>query len=197
MQSLRLRAITRAGEPYLFEPADVPVCIWEDAFILARRPGSPILRTDSVVRVMDDRDVGEGDIVQIDHQEYTVGYFQGFYYEGIDGSRTSSNLVSQCRVFSVGTRSRSRIQFKSSKCAFQMLAFMGWYGNKIITAHDPAPFVPEELQMSVGLGYLGQKLYYGDLVDGKPVLMWHGRPCILTDEGYLELPSHKIIGKES
>ncbi len=197
MQSLRLRAITRAGEPFLFKPTDVPVCIWEDAFILARRPGTPILRTNSIVRVMDDRDVGEGDVVMIDHQEYTVGYFQGFYYENGSGTRIPSNLVSQCQVFSVGTRSRSRIQFKSSKCAFQMLAFMGWYSGRVITAHDPAPFAPEELQISVGLVYLRQKLYYGDLVDGHPVIMWHGRPCILTDEGYLELPSRKIIGKES
>lgn len=197
MQSLKLRAITRKGEPYLFEPADVPVCIWDDAFILARRPGSPILQTNSVVRMMDDRDVGEGDCVLIAGREYTVGYFQGFYFEDNNGTRIPSNLVPKCEVFSKGIRSRSRIQFKSPRCAFQMLAFMGWYEGKIITAHDPAPFTPEELQMSVGLVYLGQKLYYGDLLDGKSVIMWHGRPCILTDAGYLEVPSHKIIGKES
>lgn len=197
MQSLRLRALDRKGNPYLFEPADVPVRIWEDAFILARRPGTPLLQLNSVVRVMDNLDVGEGDCVLIDGVKHITRYYRGFYFEGPDGDKTPSNLVTQCEVFSLGTETQSRIQFRSRSGAFQIFAFLGFFEGKILTAHDPSPFYPNELRIGAGFAYQGQKLCYGDVLDGTPLIMWHGRPVIQTPEGYLEIPTHKIIGKES
>ena len=197
MQSLRLRALTRKGEPFLFEPADVPVRIWEDAFILARRPGTPLLQLNSVVRVMDHLDVGEGDGVLIDGVEHIARYYQGFYFERPDGTKIPSNLVTQCEVFSIGSETQSRIQLRSRSGAFRIFAFLGFFEGKVLTAHDPSPFYPEELRVGAGFVYQGQKLCYGDQIDGSPLLMWHGRPVIKVPEGYLEIPTHKIIGKES
>ena len=196
MQSLRLRALTRKGEPYLFEPADVPVRIWEDAFILARKPESPILKLHSVVRVMDHNDLGEGDCVLIDGKVYTVRYFRGFYFEGADGEKIPSHQVTHCEVFSIGTETLSRIQFRSKNCAFQLYAFLGCYNGKVLVSHDPKPVPPEDIKVSAGFVYLGQKLCYGDMVEDKPLIMWHGRPCIKTVDGYLEIPTHTLLAKE-
>lgn len=195
MQSLRLRALTRKGEPFFFEPADVPVRIWENAFILARRPNTPILQLNTVVRVMDNSDVGEGDCVLINGKEHITRYYRGFYFEDTDGNKIPSNMVAQCEVFSLGTETKSRIQFRSQSGAFQIFAFLGFVEGKILTAHDPHPFYPTELRMSAGFVYQGQKLCYGDLIDGRPLLMWRGRPVIETPEGYLEIPSNKLLGK--
>ena len=193
MQSIRLRALTRTGEPYIFEPADVPVRIWEDAFILARRPNSPILRLSSLVRMMDHMDVGEGDRVLIDGQEYTARYYRGFYFEDADGNKIPSNNVTQCKVFSLGTETMSRIQFRTRTGAFQLSAILGYVNGKVYTAHDRIAFQPEELKVSAGFVYQGQKLCYGDKVDGVPLSMLRGRPVIAVYGGYLEIPDHKLI----
>lgn len=197
MRLCRLRAVDRKGAPYIFYPEDVPVRTFDDTFILANVPGSPNLYLKSVVRVMDHMDVGEGDRVDINGQQYTVQYVRGFHFRADDGTIIRSDQVTNCKVLSVGTRTVSRIQFRSPNTAFQLHAFLGTYEGRIVSAHDPCPFKPEDLRVSAGLTYLQHKLCYGDMVDGFPLIMWRGRPCINSNGSYIEVPSKILIGKEA
>lgn len=196
-QSCRLRAIDRTGRPHIFYPHDCPVRIWEDAFILANVPGCPQLLLNSVVRVMDHMDIGEGDVVEYRGQVYTVTYFRGFQLMGDNGVTIPSHLVSACRVLSVGTESRASIQFRTERSAFRLHAFLGVYEGKLVCSHDPQLVEPHELKISAGFVYQRQKLCYGDIVEGYPLMMWRGRPCINTPEGYIEIPSKTLLQEES
>lgn len=196
MKSCRLRAIDRSGKPHIFKPEDVPVRTFDDTFILANVHNSPNLLLASVVRVMDNLDIGEGDCVCIDGEEYTAQYVRGFQFRSDGGTIIRSNQVTTCTVLSIGTQSVSRIQFRSPTTAFQLQAFLGTYEGKIVCAHDPVPFKAADLRVSAGLTYLSHKLCYGDLVDGYPLQMWHGRPCINSNGYYIEVPSKILIGKE-
>lgn len=171
--------------------------IWEDSFILANKPNSPILTLGSVVRVMDNMDVGEGDRVLLeDGVEYLVEYVRGFQFVAQDKEPIHSDQVPTCKVLSVGQESKSNIRFRSPSCAFRLPAFLGVFNGKIICAHDPKAFSVEDLQLSAGFNSQGSGVYFGDLIDGKPLIMWHGRPCVLDNGTYVEIPSGKFIGKE-
>ena len=189
----RLRAIDRAGNPLIFLPENTPVRIWEDAFILADVPNSPVLVLNSVVRVMDHIDAGEGDIVLLNGEEYKVTYCRGFQFSNANGEVIPANKVSNCEVLSVGIKSASNLQFRTKRSAFRLHAFLGLYEGKMVCAHDPNPFTVEELRVSAGFAYQHQKLCYGDIIDGKPLIMWHGRPCLELEDGHLELPSQIMI----
>lgn len=196
MQSCRFRAIDTAGGKHYFNIADVPVRITETTFVLANVPDSPILMLESVVRMLDHMDVGEGDVVLFRRQEYVATYNHGFQFTNNNGTVFPSNQVDACEVLSVGTQTMSPIRLKSPNNAFRLPAILGIYEGKIITAHDPVPCSPEDLQVSAGFVYQRQKVYYGDIIDGEPLVMWHGRPAIKTPDGYIEIPTHFYLGKE-
>lgn len=197
MQCCRLRALDSYGCPHIFTLADAPVRIFEDTFILANRTPSPFLTLSTVVRVMDHLDIGEGDVVSYRGVMCTVTYNRGFQLVSEKGTVYPSNCVPSCNVISVGTRPTSQIQFKSPNISFQLYAVLGCYEGKVVTAHDPNPCDPELLQISAGFVYKRQKLFYGDMVDGYPLIMWRGRPCVHMEEGYVEIPTHFFLGKES
>lgn len=196
MQSYRLRAVDRKGKPHIFVPQDVPVRTFDDLFILANVSGSPAMRVDSVVRMMDHMDVGEGDHVLIYGAEYTAHYRGGFYFSSDDGVIVRSNQVSSCEVLSIGDKTESRIQFRSPSKAFRIQSFLGCYNGRILCSHDPVPFAPEELRLSADVHQQQRKLYYGDDVDGHTLIMYRGRPCIYVDGSYIEVPSNVLLEKE-
>lgn len=196
MQSYRLRAVDRRGRPHIFVPQDVPVRTFDDLFILANVPGSPAMRVGSVVRVMDHMDVGEGDHVMIDGDEYTAHYRGGFYFSSDRGVVIRSNHVSSCEVLSIGDRTESRIQFRSPNKAFRLQSFLGCYNGRILCSHDHVPFAPEELQLSADVRIQQRKLYFGDDVDGHVLMMYRGRPCVCVDGAYIEVPSNVLLGRE-
>lgn len=196
MQCCRLRAVDRLGAPHIFTIADVPVRIWEDAFILANVPNSPTLLLDSVVRVMDNMDIGEGDTVLYGDQVCAVSYNRGFIFTTESGIVYPSNQVLSCKVLTIGTRTASVIRFRSPNEAFRMRAIFGMYNGRIITAHDAAPCAVEDIRLSAGFVYQKNRVCYGDTVDGYTLIMWKGRPCIQTEEGYVEIPTHFYLGKE-
>ena len=192
----RLRAISETGTPVIFTVDSVPVRITEDKFILANRPDSPILYINSTVRVMDNMDVGEGDTVRIGDKVCTVQYVRGFQFVSESGATFPSNTVKSCELLDVGMKSVSAVQFHSPNAAFRLRAFLGMYNGKVVTAHDPIPCASSMIRVSAGFVYQRQKVCYGDEVDGHTLIMWRGRPCIRTREGFIEIPTHFYLGKE-
>lgn len=196
MKSLKLRALTKDGTKFTFEPKDLPVRIWEDSFILSNVKDSPVLLLNSVVRLMDHMDVGEGDTVLIDNQKYTVQYSKGFQFIGESGYIIPSNLVSECTVLSIGKEPTSVLKFHVNGVTFQVSSFLGMYEKNAISSHNEEPFSLNDIRVGAGFNYQCHMLCYGDEVEGYPLEMWHGRPCIKTSIGYVEIPSHAVIGKE-
>lgn len=196
VQSCRLRALDKRGNPHIFTTMDVPVRVWEDSFILANVKDSPVLLIDSVVRMMDHLDVGEGDMVLYHGRQCTVSYNRGFQLTNDKGTVHPSNQVMACELLSIGDKTMSPICFQSKNATFRIRAFLGVFDGNVVTAHDPLPCRPSDVRLSADFVYQRQKLYYGDLVEGHPLIMWRGRPCIQSDGGYVEIPTHFYLGKD-
>ena len=194
MFTCRLRAIDTSGRPVIFTPADVPVRTHEELFILANNLPSPLLQLDTVVRMMDHLDLGEGDRVKSDGVIYTVSYNKGFIFTSPTGIIIPSNSFNgPYEVLSIGRGPASRLQFKNADTSFNIAAFLGLYEGQTVTSHVLSPCDPNAVQVNAGFSYQRQKLYYGDIVDGNEVIMWHGRPCFKAPEGYVELPTYVLL----
>lgn len=196
MSSCRLRALTPYGMSYIFTVDRIPVRVYEDRFILARDPQAPAMLLNTVCRVMDHMDVGEGDKVLIGNEKYTVSYVKGFQFNGEQGTVIPSHLVSECEVLNVGRGPGSKIQFKSPGASFRIQAFLGCFEDKVVIAHDVQPRNIDEIKLNAGFVYHKQKLFFGDIVDGYELQLWRGRPCICREGEYIELPSHILLKGE-
>lgn len=194
MFACRLRAIDINGRPVIFTPADVPVRTHEELFVLANNLVCPLLQLNTVVRMMDHLDLGEGDKIKSGGVIYTVSYNRGFALISQSGVIIHANAFdSPYEVLSVGRGPAPKFQFKSNGISFSLSAFLGMYAGKAVIAHVPHLCDIDSIQLSAGFTYQRQKLCYGDIVDGSEVIMWHGRPCIQTAEGIVELPTRILL----
>lgn len=193
MSSCRLRGITPYGQVYYFVPGDIPVRVYEDRFILARNPEVPAMLVNTVCRVMDHMDVGEGDVVEIDGTNYTVSYVKGFILTSESGVIIPSNRIETCGIISVCDTPCTKLQFRAGGVTFRIQAFLGCYGNKAVISHVPKLCDIDEIRIGAGFVYQKQKVFYGDTVEGYEVVMWHGRPCLATEQGYVELPTKQLL----
>lgn len=190
----RLRALTLDKKPFYFTARDVPVKVYSDVFTLANRPGTPLLEISSLCRAMDHLPLAEGDKVLIGGTEYQVSYYRGFDFRSDNKVVIPSNLVDTYSLVSMGDGSSSKIQFKYHDCVFQLPSFFGCLdGRAVISASTELADV-DELQISAGFSHKKRKIFFGDMVDGKEVLMWRGRPCVLQEGKYVEMPTGNLLG---
>ena len=193
MYHCRCKALTKSGEPYFFTAADIPVKVSPDYFTLANRPGSPLLTVSSLSRAMDHLDLGDGDEVTIDGRPYVVSYYRGFIFQGKSGIIIPSNHVSQCTLTKVGQPSKSRVQFKYNGRIFRLQCFLGSYEGKAVIAGVRELVDPKAIQVSASITLNKRQIFFSDDVDGSEVILWHGRPCIKKEEGYVEIPTGILL----
>lgn len=196
LPSCRLRALDRDFQPHIFLPSDIPVLIWENEFILAQRLDAPPMRLDTIVRMMDHLDVGEGDVVWYNKDVYTVEYSRGFQLCNSSGIVIPSNQVEACDILAYGQKTTSVIQLKNNEQAFRINSLLGVFEGKAFAAHCMKPFDPLELKMSAGFVYMSKKVCYGDIVDGHELIMWRGRPCIVINGAHVEIPTRILLREE-
>ena len=190
----KCRALTQDGVPVYFTVQDVPVRVYADKFVLARRPNSPILELRTVCRMMDHLPLGEGDVVDVQGHQYTVSYYRVFRLVGTSGQLLPSNVVESYKLLSIGTTSCSKLQFRYGECVFQIPSILGCIGDKVVLAGCRVPVDVEAIQVGAGFLRGKRKVFYGDIVDGHEVIMWRGRTCLHKEEGYLDLTNSTLIG---
>ena len=71
---MRLRALDRKGVAHVIELSDIPVHFSNNDILLLNRPGTPLLRADTLARGLDDKDIFEYDIVK----DKDTGKFLGY-----------------------------------------------------------------------------------------------------------------------
>lgn len=192
-----MRAKSVDGQYVNFTVADAPVLIYDNQFILANRPGSPVLITESVCRMMDHLPVGEGDRVVIEGKPYTVTYMKGFNFRRDDNVIIPSHLIDTCEVLERSSDAGSKINFKYKDVNFPLFAIQGSYQGELAVAAYPKLIPPKELQMSAGFSQTKKAVFFGDLAAGAPLIMRRGRPCTVIGNEYVEFPGRNLLWKES
>lgn len=190
----RCRALTELGEPFYFSAKDVPVKVYPDIFILAACPGTPLLKVSSMCRAMDHAQLAEGDRVLIEGKKYTLVYHKGFNFVSDSGIIIPSHIVSHYQLLYLDSGSKSKLQFKHGDRVFQLPSLFGCMGDKAVISVSPEPVDPAEIQISAGFIYKKEKVFYGDVVEGNEVIMWHGRPCVCKEGSYVEIPTGNLLG---
>ena len=196
MQSLGLRTRTlETNAWYNFTLNDIPTKYDDDHIALLADAGSPLLRIDSVVRGDLESGLYEGDIIEFEGTQYIVCYERGFY--AISNDYVIKNLyqVKGCEVvsdywttdFKIPIRLRKKQLYKYDNLNFKLTDIIGHWANKIVIRASNRPIPPEECQQECCLSYEGRKIYFGDMVNGCPVILAGGRVCIKDTEGYLDL----------
>lgn len=194
MYHCKLRALTELGEPFYFSASDVPVSVYPDMFILAACPGTPILRTSTIGRAMDNLSLAEGDQVLVDGRKYTLGYHRGFVFIGGSGILIPSNAVNSYELIQLDIGAKSKFQFKYRDSVFPLSSLFGCTGDKAVLAVGCMQVDPQDIQVSAGFTYNKKKVFYGDILEGSEVIMWHGRPCIKKEGCYVEVPTGNLLG---
>lgn len=189
----RCRALTDRGEPIFFYAKDVPVCVDAEHFILANRPGLPLLRTATFSRAMDTVPLAEGDLVKIGGKEYTLVYHRGFCFRSSDHTYINSDAVSRHHLLERSKERPTKLQFKCRDTIFQLPAILGCVDGKAVIAGIGAGVDPEEIQISAGFTASKRKLFYGDEFNGGELIMKKGRPCVYENGTYIEAPSGRIF----
>lgn len=77
-----------------FSLLDGPCMIGENQFVLVNRPGTPILRYDSIMRGMDIPGIFEGDIINYRGKDFIVKYQRGFNGYSLNGDVVDMNELS-------------------------------------------------------------------------------------------------------
>lgn len=202
MNSYNMRAFTLNDELYTFSMLDIPIRITEKEFILAMKPRSPILKIDNIMRGMDLPNIFEGDIISGDGVVYLVHYLRGFRASDSDGIvkhlyefkdiQVISNIFNT--DFPIKAALKKKLLFKYRDRKLKMENITGIYKNHMVVRGITTKLDPSELQQEAGFSYKGNTVFFGDMIEGYPVELYYGRPCICKPEGMYDIIKKQIIG---
>lgn len=202
MNFYSLKTYTVRNEPYIFSMLDMPFKISEKRFILAAKKNSPILRSDRILRGMDIPDLYEGDILRWNSDEWLVQYMRGFRLINRKTEVKMLYEISDYEIlgdiytldFPVDPAIKKELTFKYRDDRIRLSDITGMYKNKLIVRGVTDKLDPTELQLEAGLALNDRSLYFGDLIKGKPLELYYGRPCIKTSDGVYDIETNQLIG---
>lgn len=193
--SYDMRALTVDKQLYAFNIRDAPTRISDGKYCITRKPGSPLLYLDVVMRGTDTGDLWEGDIIKDnDGTLYLIYYYGGFFARSVGKTKYLSELGDYEKVgncfdtdFPFSPTFAGNCLFKYRGKFFHFYDIIGAVKDKFYAHGIVGKINPDEVQQPVGTDYNGVDLYYGDLVDGLPVFMKMGRPVINTPDGLVDV----------
>ncbi len=177
------RALTDSGEVVVFTPQDVPVKLYSSYFVLSRRHNTPLLRVETLTRVLDESGVGEGDVVEWQGDRWTVSYDKGFVFTSDEGVKVPASICSNYTLLETNPHTNVRITCRFEKWNFPILSFCGHVNGTALAAGCPKYIDPERIQVSTGYDNPGSKIFFGDIVDGGEVVLKDGCVCIRKPDG--------------
>lgn len=176
---------------------DIPVMMFEDKFVLMNKPGSPILRADTIMRGEPFYNVYEGDVIEADGDIWLVCYERGFYainenyvirflykFNDIKFIDRHDNVTGLPTV-----TFKKKFLFKIKDQVFVLNDIVGAYSGDCIFRTYSEPVKVETIQQDCGLRYNGNLMFLGDTVDGSTVELYGGRVVIHKDGQKLDLSS--------
>lgn len=199
MNTLSLQALTIKGVACKFSIYDVPVAIDDEQFILMAKPGSPILRTQTIVSCTDIPNVCEGTILTDNNGvDYVVSFKRGF--AAMDAQRAVVKIsdIVGCHIsgsidLSTIALCRQRLIYRYKDLQFQLKDFVGISDGKAIIKESHTPIELSNVQQYAGLTYNGKNVFFGDYIDGFKVVMHKGRICMDCGDHYVDIADMQVL----
>lgn len=194
---MKLRALTLSKKIVYFGLEEAPVSINERQTILCNQPMSPILLSDTIARVSDDKVVAEFDFVCNKEDCRFVGYvvyIDGFYiWNPKTGSLTPIRNTSEYRfienlnAYRVRELNelRSSIRFKCKYRLFRLKKIMHSDGANLYIeikgSFGPVPIT--ETDMCTGIGSDRKELQFGKYLEDGVVVLHDYHPMVKLRDG--------------
>lgn len=194
MYTYPLKALSKdEKEEVVFSIGDGPCHLEDNLFILTRRPGTPILQYNTIVRGMDVAGLFEGDVLEYKGDLYTVIYSRGFRIsnkekgfirvENMEYINVVSNIYKDSTLY---IQKRLKHTYRWSKYKFSIESVMTAINDDLIVNLKGGMSIPiEDVRQYAGITHEGKKMYFGDLIDGYPLILHNGR-CALKLENEIK-----------
>jgi hypothetical protein len=191
-----LRALSKDGkEVVTFNVEDGPCQLEDNLFILTSRPGSPILRYDSILRGLDIDGLFEGDIFEHEGERFVLQYHRGFAavnpekgilsLEEIQSLKVVSNVYRETDVF---IPKLVRHTYKSNRIMFTLENIIGVRdGNLILNAKGGLMVPLNNVQQYAGITYNKKTMYFGDTINDSPLILANGRCSISINNTMVDI----------
>lgn len=190
---MRLRGLTPSRKAVYFEIDDVPICINDSMTILAKKPGSPLIITKSIMRGDDDGTFYESDFVMGGEHARFVGfviYTDGFYIWHVLENKLIPIRETEGYTFIPNTqmyriddinKRRGRLRFKCNKVSFDISRIIYYSKHEMFITIKPMGQSIILGQISFGTGIFtktGIELAYGQIVNDGIVVMKNYHPML-------------------
>lgn len=201
MYTYPLRALSKDGKEVVsFTLADGPCKLDTDTFILTERPNTPILRTETILRGSDIEGLFEGDILEHKGYLYIIQYHRGL--AGLSkekGLLQLSEFESLKPVSSVYERpeyvipKKATYTYKYGNLLFPLDDVIGVDNNRLVLQAKSGELADlSKVQQYAGIRYNGSYKYFGDEIEGSPLIMKNGRCCVYKHNTYIDISKGEI-----
>lgn len=162
-------------------------------FSLANRPGSPILKYNTIRRGSDIPGLFEGDIIEYNGKKYCIKYEMGLAAFSLDGEVIPVNQLSYIKIVdNVYFQKEFKLpnwrkvtfkyvekedkRFLNQHRFFGIKSITGAMRNKPFIAIYGCKLVPEDdILQFTGVTYKDERIHFGECIEGNPVYMEKGR----------------------
>ena len=196
---MRLRGITLEGEAYFFELNDCPVIINDTTIALVNKPGSPLLRANSIARSSVETGICETDFVMTKSNKF-VGYIVydnrfRIWLTGLNVTVPFDDVDKFIIQENTGTKDieimnqfRSPILYKYGDFTFNINKVIRIVNNKVIVYNKLLREIyVRDVNLCTGLTYNGIPIAFGETVPNGKVVLHHNKPMIkIGDDVYKE-----------
>ena len=190
MSTYPLKALSKdRKELVVFGIEDGPCPLDSNFFVLTKRPGSPILRYDSILRGMDVPNLFEGDIIESNGTQYIIKYHRGFNAISLEGDTLEIKDLRRAKVvdqlyFQDNFKKKypTRHKYIIDGVDTEFTRFMGATETGVIINDSNLPVVPFfKVMQNTGMRYKGNKLYFGNIINNCPVVLYKGNIVIIEN----------------
>lgn len=172
---------------YLFQLKDCPALLWDDAFFLAGKTGTPIMKYDTIVRGHPTKNLFEGDIVLDKTTNEELGiivYNNGFFIQKF-GSDIRKSIPERHIYVSKGDNRSIEVlkSFVRTPISFKYLNVEFDLGDLVAVDGDALSLIVQSKPQKVNLNGVTELLYYdwaekykgydGDIIKGKFVTLYN------------------------
>ncbi|MDR1523223.1 MAG: hypothetical protein LBS29_04665 [Endomicrobium sp.] len=185
--SYRFRAQAITGEYVIFTLGDIPVRITPDAFILAAKPNSLILKLNTIVCGADMLDLFEGDVVRIKDNLYTVRYMRGFSLIRNDRFVLYYNQLNDFTIVKRNSFKKYNVVFKINKDYFTFSDIIGVKDGYLLTANIKTPIDILSVQQDTRTSINKKRLYFGNDYNENVLFMKYGRIVVEVKNGVYDV----------
>lgn len=190
-----MKALTLDNGWFEFSIFDAPTLCNDEEFVLLNKPLTPKLLIKTIRRGDPETRLFEGDVITFDGCDWMVCYERGFYVINKDYVSKHFYQLPKWKykgVFDdVGSPVPPNLKhshlFKYNDVIFRLNDITGFYDNKLIIRPISELVKPSEIKQECSLNHKGKRIYLGDVVDGMPVVLHHGRIALQSPDGYTDI----------